>query len=229
MESNDVLARQLNKAWRFLNGRGFVDGFGHLSARTSEPGQFLATPHSLTPDSRPEDFVLVDIEGRPIDSDVRLPSELPIHLEIYRKREDVGSVCHLHFLYSTSFSVTDQHLGISYFLASLFRRGIPIHQDPRLVTDRERGEALAETLGPHRAVLMKAHGVAVAGADVQEMLAAAYLLEENARRTWVSAAVGNVEFLDDELMAEIEAEMLASRGPIRRIWALCESEAGVED
>ena len=228
MESDTLLAQKLNKAWRFLYGRGFIDGFGHISARTSHPDHVLVAPHSLADDSRPEDFVTVDLAGNQIDSDVRLPAELPIHLAIYRNRADVRSVAHLHPLYATSFSMTDQPLGVSYFLGSVFRAGIPIHPDSRLIKDNERADAMAKTLGPHRAVLLKAHGVAVAGSTVEEMLSWVFLFEENARRTWLSAAVGQVEFLDEDLMEEIEDEMLASGGPIRRIWSLCEAEAGID-
>jgi len=228
VESNKLLAQKLNKAWRFLYGRGFIDGFGHISARTQVPNQILVAPHSLQDDSRPEDFVIVDIDGNQVDSDVKMPAELPIHLAIYRSRPDVNSVAHLHSPYATSFTMTGQPLGISYFLGAVFRDGIPTHSDSRLILDAERADALAKTLGPYRAVLMKAHGVAVAGSDVEEMLSWAFILEENARRTWISAAVGEVEFLDDELMEEIESEMLASRGPIKRIWSLCEAEAGVD-
>ncbi len=225
MESNKPLADKLNKVWRFLYGRGFIDGFGHISARTEIPDQILVAPHSLRDDSHPEDFVLVDLEGNQLETDVKLPAELPIHLSIYKSRPDVESVAHLHAGYATSFSMSSQELGISYFLGSVFRRGIPVHPDPRLIVNTERADALATSLGPHRAVLMKAHGVAVAGEGVEEMLAWAFLLEENARRTWLSAAVGEVEFLDDAIMEQIESEMLASRGPIKRIWSLCEAES----
>jgi ribulose-5-phosphate 4-epimerase/fuculose-1-phosphate aldolase len=229
VDSNEVLAEKLSTAWRFLYGRGFVDGFGHISVRANEPDHFIVTPHSLDSSAVGSDMVIVDLEGNVVGEPVRLPAELPIHLEIFRRRPDVGSVAHLHFLYTTSFSMTDQDLGISYFLASIFRSGIPIHPDPRLVNDRARGEALAETLGPHRAAIMKAHGVAITGPTIEEMVAGAFLLEENARRTWISATMGEVEYLDAELLAEIEKEMLSSGGPIRRVWQLCESEAAIED
>jgi ribulose-5-phosphate 4-epimerase/fuculose-1-phosphate aldolase len=199
VDSNTLLAQKLNKAWRFLYGRGFIDGFGHISARAENPNQILVAPHSLRDDSQPEDFVSVDLDGNLLDADdVKLPAELPIHLGIYRARPEVNSVAHLHSPYATSFTMTDQPLGISYFLAAVFRSGIPTHPDSRLILDTERADALAKSLGPHRAVLMKAHGIAVAGADVEEMLSWAFLLEENAKRTWISASVGEVEFLDDE-------------------------------
>lgn len=224
MDNNAELAEKLNKAWRFFYGRGFVDGFGHISARTSIADQILISPHSLAEASKAEDFLLVDLEGKILAGDGKVPGELSIHLEMYKHRADIGSVAHFHCLYATSFSMSDVPLGASYFLASIFRGGVPIHPDSRFINCTERGVALAKTLGDRRAALLKAHGVVVTGADIVEMTGTTFILEDNARRTWTSAAMGNVEFLSDEVMAEIEAEALANRGPFRRIWALCESE-----
>lgn len=224
MESNDALAEKLSTAWKFFYGRGFVDGFGHISARTSVADRILVAPHDLGRNSRPEDFALIDLEGKRIGNDALMPSELPIHLEIYKSRPDVGSVAHFHCLYPTTFSMSPVELRPSYFLASIFRDGIPIHPDSRLVNDTARGVALAKTLGSHRAALMKAHGIVVTGADIVEMTAAVFILEDNAHRTWISAAMGPVEYLSDEDMAKIEPELLKTRGPYRRIWALCEDE-----
>ena len=224
MDSNAELAEKLNKAWRFFYGRGFIDGFGHISARTSIPDQILISPHSLAHDSRAEDFVLVDLEGKIIAGEGKLPGELAIHLELFKHRDDINSVAHFHCLYATSFSMSDVPLGASYFLASIFRGGVPIHPDSRFINNTERGQALAKTLGDCRAALLKAHGVVTVGADIMEMVAAAFILEDNARRTWTTAAMGNVEYLSDEIMAEIEKETLSHRGPFKRIWALCEAE-----
>ena len=216
------LAEKLAKTWRFLYDRGFIEGFGHISARTSDSGRILISAHSLGPRVTADDFVVIDLEGRQYGTTALLPGEAPIHLEIYKARPDVGSVGHFHCLYSTSFGMSDQELRPSYFLASIFRDGIPIHPDSRLVLTTERGSALAQTLGPHRAAILKAHGIVAVGRDIEEMLAVTFILEDNAHRTWISAAMGEVEYLSDEAMAEIEPELIKTRGPFRRIWAMCE-------
>jgi ribulose-5-phosphate 4-epimerase/fuculose-1-phosphate aldolase len=224
-DTDDVLRDKLNAAWRFFYKRGFVDGFGHVSARTQRPDCILIAPHDLTRHSRPEDFVVVDLEGKQHGSDVKLPGELPIHLEVYKARPDVGSVAHFHCVYPTSFSMSPVALKPTYFMASIFREGVPVHPDSRLILNAERGIAMAKTLGPRRAMLLKAHGIVVTGATVEEMTAVAYILEENAHRTWVTAAMGAVEYLSDETMAEIEAELVKTQAPFKRIWALCRQEA----
>jgi ribulose-5-phosphate 4-epimerase/fuculose-1-phosphate aldolase len=223
MPDNAALIDKLMKAWRFFFAKGFIDGFGHISARTADPDRILVSRHNLGRAVRAEDFVLVDLEGRQIETTAPLPGELPIHLEIYRRRSDVGSIAHFHATFSTSFSMSSQELWPTYFPAAIYRRGVPIHPDSRLVNTKERGIALAETLGAHRAALLKAHGIVVTGADVEEMVASVFILEDNAYRTWVAASMGEVDRLSEELLAEIEDELLKSRGPFRRIWALCES------
>ncbi len=221
-DSNETIARKLNIAWRFFSARGYVDGFGHISARTDDPGKVLITPHSLRPDSQPEDFVLIDLDGNCQDNDAKLPGELPIHLEIYKSRPDVGSVAHFHCAHSTAFSMSEHDLMPTYFLASIFRDGVPVHPDARLVQTEERGKALARTLGSHRAALMRAHGIVVTGPDVEEMTAGVFILEDNARRTAIAASMGQFETLQEAEMEEIENEILTGRHPIMRIWSLCE-------
>jgi ribulose-5-phosphate 4-epimerase/fuculose-1-phosphate aldolase len=226
MESTEAMIREkLVKAWHFFYKRGFIDGFGHISARASSPEEILVSPFAVSRKTTPGDFLLMDLEGRRISGEGPPPGELSIHLEIYKVRPDVGSIAHFHGLFSTAFTTSDQILRPIYFLASIFRDGIPTHSDSRLINNRERGIALGKTLGQHRAALLKAHGVVVTGGDVEEMVGASFLLEDNAHRAWISAAMGNPVWLDPDVMAEVEEEMLKSRGPFRRIWALCESDS----
>ena len=225
-DTNLELAEKLNKAWRFFYGRGYVDGFGHISARTDDPNKILMTPHELGLDSHPEDFIEIDLHAGQEGCDVKLPGELPIHLEILKARPDVYSVAHFHCHYATSFGMSEHDLKPTYFLASIFLDGNPVHPDSRLIMTEERGRAMAETLGSHRATLLRAHGIVVTGASIEEMTAGVFIMEDNARRTAIAASMGKYEVLGDAEMAEIEAELLQG-GPIGRIWKLCEAEAGV--
>jgi len=222
MDTDNGTRVKLLKAWRYFFDKGYVDGFGHISARAGNRSHMLLSRHSLGHGATVEDFVVVDFEGRQIGTSAPLPGELPIHSEIYRSRPDVGSVAHFHSTFATSFSVSDRQLKPTYFPAAIFRDGVPIHPDSRLVSDRARGAALVQTLGTQRAALLKAHGIVVTGDTVEEMFAGVFILEDNARRTWVAASMGKVDYISDEALAEIEAEILKTRGPLRRIWSLCE-------
>lgn len=212
------------KAWRFLYRRGFIEGFGHLSVRVPGADRFMITRHSLGLDAKADDFLVLDLDGRKLEGAGDVPGETPIHLEILRARPDVGSVVHYHGMYSTAFTTSEQALRPIHLMGTLFHDGIPVYQDPKLVSDRSRGAALAKTLGRNRAVLMRAHGAAITGASVREAVAGAFLFEENAHRACISATLGKPVWIDDETAAAAGAELIESRGPFRRVWALVESE-----
>ena len=205
-EPENILREKLSIAWRFFYGRGFVDGFGHISARTEDPNVVLMTPHDLGKLSHPEDFLLCDLGGNLIGKQGKLPGELPIHLEVFKARPDVNSVAHFHTHNATSFSMSEHDLKPTYFMASIFNKGIPVHPDSRLIMTEERGRAMAETLGDCRAMLLRAHGIVVTGPDIEEMTTGVYFMEDNAKRTVIAASMGEYETLGDAEMEEIAEE-----------------------
>jgi ribulose-5-phosphate 4-epimerase/fuculose-1-phosphate aldolase len=224
MHIPDTLMSTILKAWRFLYKRGFIEGFGHISARLPDSDQFILTRHSLGATANPEDFLTVDMEGRKVAGKGDMPGEYPIHLDILKARPDVGSVIHYHGMYSTAFTTSEHTLRPIHLMGTLFHDGIPTYPDPRLVSNRQRGEALAQALGPHRAVLLRAHGAAITGANIEEAVGGAFLFEENAHRACVSAGLGKPVWIDEHTAADAGAELLKSRGPFRRVWALVESD-----
>ena len=213
------------KAWHFLYKRGFIEGFGHLSASLPGSDQFIIARHSLGHRATAADFLVLDMDGRKISGEGDITGEYPIHLDIFRARPDVGSIIHYHGMYSTAFTTSEQALRPIHLMGTIFHDGVPIYPDPRLVSTRQRGQALAKALGPHRAVLMRAHGAAITGASVEEAVGGAFLFEENARRACLSAGLGKPVWIDEQTAADAGAELLANRGPFRRVWALVESDA----
>ena len=162
----------------------------------------------------------MDMEGRKLSGDGELPGEHPIHLEILKARPDIGSVIHYHGMYSTAFTTSEHELRPIHLIGTLFHDGIPVYRDPRLVNNRQRGEALAKALGSHRAVLLQAHGAAITGATIEESVAGAFVFEENAHR----ASIGKPVWIDAKMAADAGNELFKNRGPFRRVWALVESD-----
>ncbi len=224
MYAPDALVAKLLKAWHFLYKRGFIEGFGHISARIPDSDLFLLARHSLGPRATADDFIVVDMLGRKVSGDGTMPGEYPIHLEILKARPDIGSVIHYHGLHSTAFTTSEHSLKPIHLMGTLFHDGIPVYDDPRLVSNADRGAALAQTLGPHRAVLLRAHGAAITGATIEECVGGTFLFEENARRAHTAASMGKPLWIDDQLAADAGSELLKSRGPFKRVWALVESD-----
>lgn len=214
------------KAWRFLYRRGFIEGFGHIGVRLPEGDRFLVTRHSLGLQATAADLVVMDFHGRKIEGAGDPPGEFPIHLEVLAARPDVQCVIHYHGMHSTAFTTSGERLRAIHLMGTIFHDGIPVHPDPRLVSDRARGAALAHSLGPHRAVLMCAHGATITGPSVEDAVAAAFLFEENAHRACISKSLGGLQWIDEATAAEAGTELITKRGPFRRVWAMVEAEDG---
>lgn len=223
-----TLIEKCMKAWRFLYRRGFIEGFGHISARIPGTDTYMLTRHSLGRIIMPDDMLVYDAGGAQIGGVGDRPGEAPIHHEIYAARPDVHSIIHYHGMHATAFTTTNAHqLKPIHLMGTLFADGLPIYEDPRLVSTKERGVALATALGPHRAALMRAHGSVVTGGDVEECVTGAFFLEENAHRAYLACTLGQPIWMDEAMAKAAAEELIRSRGPIRRVWAMVEVE-GVE-
>jgi len=60
-----------------------------------------------------------------------------------------------------------------------------------LIRTPAMGKGVAAALGPHRAVLLKNHGVAVVGAAIEEAVIAAIMLENAAMVQMITEAAGD--------------------------------------
>ena len=109
----DVLMTNTLKAWRFLYRRGFIEGFGHISARLPNSDHFMITRHSLAMNATADDFLVFDLDGRKLHGAGEPPGEYPIHLDILRERPDVGSVIHYHGMHSTASPRVARPCGLS--------------------------------------------------------------------------------------------------------------------
>ena len=138
-----ILIEKCMKAWRFLYRRGFIEGFGHISARIPGTDTYMLTRHSLGRFIVPDDMLVYDASGTQLGGIGDRPGEAPIHHEIYRSRPDVHSIIHYHGMHATAFTTTNAHqLKPIHLMGTLFADGLPIYNDPRLVSTTERGVAL---------------------------------------------------------------------------------------
>ena len=178
---------QLTEATREMYRRGLVGAYsGNTSMRLSgvgDDGLLLVTPtHHPYYRLLPEELVVVDINGEPIaDGGLRPSSETRLHLEIYRRRDDVQAVAHTHSIHASA--------------ASVVGRDIPALIDEMLLTiggpvkvsryafpgTQQLAEAAYAALGDRNAALLRNHGVVSVGPDIWEALEVADLVERLAQ------------------------------------------------
>lgn len=201
-------------AGRILEHVGQADMIrGHVSVRVpGNDAHFLMKPHLVGFDEITRDNVLtIDLDGRVVAGRARRHGEVFIHSEIFRARPDVRAVIHSHPAHLVALSATGKPLRPHCQGGALFSDALPVYADTiNLIHTAAMGADVARALGPHRAVLMKSHGVAVAGATLEEAVVLCVMLEEAARvQLLVEAAGGAAPEFPPEDIATLRRFLLS--------------------
>jgi L-fuculose-phosphate aldolase len=188
------LKNKMIDAGRVLVAEG-QDDFtrGHISARLPDnPSLFFMKPHSLGLDEiTMENILTIDLEGEVVAGTARRHSEVYIHSEIFRARPDVHCVLHTHPPYSTALSSNERPLKCFNQGGALFYKSLGRYKDSiNLIRSKQMGADVARDLGPHRAVLLKNHGIVVTAQTIEELVVSAIMLEEAARIQLIAEAAG---------------------------------------
>ncbi|MBX9739130.1 MAG: class II aldolase/adducin family protein [Beijerinckiaceae bacterium] len=187
MQSNlkavkDGLAREVAAATRILVAEKILDYSGHVTTRLPDDQGFLIqTGLDSRAELRPERLLVVDYEGNVLEGEGNPPAELALHVEMFRARPDIQSVLHCHMDLAIAFTMMKNvQLKPMRARAVRWESGIPTHPDPSHIKHADQAAALAKTLGPHHAVLMRAHGLTLVAESVPALLVDAVHFQENA-------------------------------------------------
>jgi L-fuculose-phosphate aldolase len=201
----DEARQKLIDAGLILEAQGLGDlTRGHVSIRVpGDPTHFYMKPHSFGFDEiTPENIVICNLAGEKVGGGGRKHSEVYIHSEIFKARPDVMSVIHAHPTYAVAWSATGKPLLPISQPGTTFADGVPYFTETiDLIRSQEMGAGVARALGPHKAVLMRNHGVAVVGASVEESTILTILLDNAAQIQLLAAAAGGpgAMFEDDSV------------------------------
>ena len=165
------ITEKLITACHILDHEGVTDGYGHVSVRVPGAQAFITIANVSPGCVTRERLIMQDLDGNYLDGAKTPPNEWPIHSCILRARPEIVSVAHTHSKWSTIFSVLPIKLRpMHHYGKFLSADGPPVYQGIGLVRTIERGNDLAAALGAHPAVLMRAHGDAVVGESIEQVI-----------------------------------------------------------
>jgi len=145
---------------------------GNISARM-ENGNILITPSGISKGRMsPDDLLVVDLNGNVISAkEKRKPSsETPMHLEVYKQREDVRAVLHAHPIFATTLMVADLDFPVDVLPEVLLTLGeVPI-TEYATPASREDAEVIKPFVKKHNALLLRQHGSLTYGKNLDEAL-----------------------------------------------------------
>ncbi len=240
MPSLNDARRELALANRIVANEGIIDAFGHVSMRHPDnPNRYLLSRSRAPELVEPGDLIEYDLDSNPVrDPGTGQYSERVIHGEIYKARPDVMSVCHHHCPAFMPLLATGKdylpifHLGaVGGIRPPLWDQHDEFGDTNMLVVKPEEGASLARALGKHWMVLMKRHGVTVAGSNVKDCVFRSVFSARNAEfqvRALTLAGGGEIQSLsrgEAELCAAISQK---TTGLMRswEYWSMRVAKAG---
>ena len=79
--------------------------WGNVSAIDRESGLVVIKPSGVNyATMKPEDMVVVDLDGKVVEGKLRPSSDTPTHVELYKAFEGIGGVVHTHSAWATSWA-----------------------------------------------------------------------------------------------------------------------------
>lgn len=179
-----------------------IFSWGNVSGIDRSKGIIGIKPSGVAYDElTPDKIVLVDLDGKVVEGDLRPSSDTDTHMELYRNFPNISGVCHTHSTYATSWAqscLPIPCMGTTH--ADNFYGSIPVTKlmsPDEIKTDYERntGKVIVETfkeIDPDRmpAVLVANHGPFTWGPTPIKSVETAVILEQVARMA-MNAAVLN--------------------------------------
>jgi L-ribulose-5-phosphate 4-epimerase len=221
----ELLKKQVCRANKALVKHGLVIfTWGNVSAIDKSRKIVAIKPSGIEYDIlRPEDIVLVDLEGRVIEGGLNPSSDTPTHLVIYRNFPAVNSVVHTHSTYATVFSQLKREipcLGTTH--ADHFYGSVPVTRDLKkeevengyeentgnVIVERFAGKSISPEDMP--ACLVASHGPFTWGKTPEKAVYNAAVLEQVAKMAAYHLFDSRIEPISQHLL---DKHFLRKHGP----------------
>lgn len=177
----EEIKRQLHEAHLTLEKYGLVAyTSGNVSVRVNEHVIIKPSgvPYSLL---KPEDYVVVDLEGNVVEGSKKPSIDTATHLYLYKNLDWAKSIIHTHSTFSTVWAVMERPIPVFCTAhADVFGEEIPLTEYAP-VGSEAIGKAVLKVIGKSGTVLLRKHGVMVVGSSLDDAIKKAIFLEEVAK------------------------------------------------
>ena len=175
--------------------------WGNVSGIDRSRGLFVIKPSGVPYEElKPEDMVVVDLNGGKVEGRLNPSTDTPTHCELYNRFPSIGGVVHTHSRWATIWAQAGRSIpayGTTH--ADYFYGGVPCTREMTKEEiegeyEKETGKVIAETFrntdpAEVPAVLVRSHGPFTWGRDCGEAVYHAAVLEEVAMMAWHTEAI----------------------------------------
>ncbi len=150
-----------------------------------------------------EDILIMKLDGTIVEGNKTPSSEHAMHEIVYRTREDVGALLHVHSTFAVTLACLNEDLpAVDYMVAYSRGRSVKCAPYASFGTTDLAVNAL-KTMGDQNAVLLANHGMNVVGPDLPKAFAIAEQLEFCAELYVRARTIGKPVILPDDEMDQM--------------------------
>ena len=150
-----------------------------------------------------EDIMIMKLDGTIVEGNKTPSSEHAMHEIVYRTREDVGAMLHVHSTFAVTLACLNEDLpAVDYMVAYSRGRSLKCAPYASFGTADLAVNAL-KTMGDQNAVLLANHGMNVVGPDLPKAFAIAEQLEFCAELYVRARTIGKPVILPDDEMDQM--------------------------
>ena len=190
---------------RIYNRNMVASNDGNISVKLNDH-EFLCTPTGVSKGfMTPEYICKVDENGNVIQANkgFRPSSEIKMHMRVYQKRPDVGSVVHAHPVYATSFAIAGIPLTQPIMPEAVIALGcVPIAEYGTPSTN-EIPDNVEKYLPYYDAVLLESHGALTWGPDLLNAYMKMESVEFYAQLLYQSRQLGGPKEFDEATVQKL--------------------------
>ena len=185
--------------------KNYTPGYsGNISARYKD-GMLITTSGSSNGYLSENDIVYTNFEGKSLEEGKKPSSEKFLHIEIYKQRQDINYIIHVHAPYLSSFASAGKDLMAPIMAENVFYfGGIPL-ADYALPSTMELVENTVKYFDKFDAVLMANHGFVVASKTIEDTYMKLELAESYAQVVLNTYLLGGAKYLTQNQAEEILA------------------------
>ena len=194
------LREQICRIGRLLYRNNMIDsGSGNISARLA-PERILCTPSGLAKGfMQPEQLIIVNLDGERVDTPneanahLRPTSESPMHLECYRRRDDVQGVVHAHPPHAVALTLTGHGFSDCVIPEAIVLLGVIPVTPYATPSGPENRDAISQLIRQHDAIMLANHGSLTVADNLWEAYLMLETLEHTARILATARGIGPIQ------------------------------------
>ena len=171
---------------------------GNVSGRDAETGLVVIKPSGYSfEELTPAHMVIVDMDGRVVEGNLKPSTDTDTHLYVYQHRPDVFGMVHTHSPYASSFAVLGQPIPACLTTSAMLGGEVPLGGYAP-IGGVDIGQEIIAKIGRSLAIIMQNHGVFTIGSSPQEATKMAVEVEEIAKITHLAMLRGQPIMLSEE-------------------------------